>query len=254
MLIVAIFGPMFAPYSATLQMFNAGRLLPPGSPDHLLGTDALARDELSRLIVGTRLSLLVAASAVAFGSVIGFSLGITAGYARGRIETVIIRTLDGLLAFPALILALIIAVGLGPGVRSAIIAIGIVSVPGFARLARAQTLRIGSSEYIAAAHAMGARPRRVIRLHVIPNIWIACAAQVALALGYAIPAEATLSFLGLGVQLPIPSWGNMIGDAYTTLGTDPLLMVWPVLAIMITTLSASLLADGLGGESLRSRE
>jgi ABC-type dipeptide/oligopeptide/nickel transport system permease subunit len=245
LLAVAVFGPLFAPYPATLQLFGDGRLLPPGAPRHLLGTDALARDVLSRLIVGTRMSLLISVAAVAIGSLVGFVLGIICGYMRRLVDTVIMRVLDGMLAFPTLILALIIAVGLGPGVRSAIIAIAVVSVPGFARLARAQTLRIGSSDYIAAAHVMGARPTRVIRLHIIPNIWVACAAQAALALGYAIPAEATLSFLGLGVQLPTPSWGNMIGDAYGTLATDPWLMVFPVAAIMITSLSASLLADGL---------
>jgi peptide/nickel transport system permease protein len=254
LVVIAVFGPNLAPYPAALQMFADGRLLPAGSPHHLLGTDSLARDVLSRLIVGTRMSLLVSVAAVGTGSVVGFALGITAGYVRGWVETVIVRILDGLLAFPTLILALVIAVGLGPGVRSAILAIAIVSVPGFARLARAQTLRIGSAEYITAAHVMGAVPTRVIRLHIIPNIWVACAAQVALALGYAIPAEATLSFLGLGVQLPMPSWGNMIGDAYTTLASDPALMVWPVVAIMITTLCASLLADGLGSRISRVGE
>jgi ABC-type dipeptide/oligopeptide/nickel transport system permease subunit len=249
LLLVAIIGPFFAPYPATQQFFNDGRLLPPGSPHHLLGTDALARDVLSRLIVGTRMSMLISVAAVAVGSVVGFLLGISSGYLRGPADTVIMRVMDGVLAFPTLILALIIAVGLGPGVRSAIIAIGVVSVPGFARLARAQTLRIGSSEYIASAHVMGAKTIRVLRMHIIPNIWVPCAAQAALALGYAIPAEATLSFLGLGVQPPTPSWGNMIGDAYATLANDPWLMTWPVLAIMITTLSASLLADGLAAAS-----
>jgi peptide/nickel transport system permease protein len=249
-LLVALFGPLLAPYPATEQLFgtgpNGGRLLSPGSPGHLLGTDLLARDELSRLIVGTRMSLLISVAAVVIGSAIGLPLGITAGYFRGRFETVVVRVLDGLLAFPTLVLALIIAVGLGPGVKSAVVAIAIASVPGFARLARAQTLKVGSSDYIAAAHVMGASRRRVIRLHIGPNIWEACAAQAALALGYAIPAEATLSFLGLGVQLPTPSWGNMIGDAFTTLSVDVWPMVFPVLAIMLTVVCASLLADGLG--------
>ena len=245
LLLVAIVGPIFAPYPATSQLFSDGRLLPPGSPHHLLGTDALARDVLSRLIVGTRMSLLISVAAVATGSAVGFLLGIASGYLRGAADTVIMRIMDGLQAFPTIILALIIAVGLGPGVRSAIIAISVVSVPGFARLARAQTLRVGNSEYIAAAHVMGAKTIRVLRMHIVPNIWVPCIAQAALALGFAIPAEATLSFLGLGVQPPTPSWGNMIGDAYATLASDPWLMVFPVLAIMITTLSASLLADGL---------
>jgi ABC-type dipeptide/oligopeptide/nickel transport system permease subunit len=244
---VALFGPLAAPYSPTVQLFRAGRLLPPGSPHHLLGTDGLARDLLSRLLVGTRMSLLVAGAAVAAGSIAGFVLGVICGYFRGPVDMIVMRVLDGLLAFPTLVLALVIAVSLGPGTRSAIIAIGTVSVPGFARLARAQTLQVGSSEYITAAKVMGAKATRIIRLHVIPNIWIACAAQAALALGYAIPAEATLSFLGLGVQLPTPSWGNMISDAFTTLATDPWPMVFPVVAVLITTLSASLLADGLAG-------
>jgi peptide/nickel transport system permease protein len=162
--------------------------------------------------------------------------------------------LDGLLAFPTVILALIFAVALGPGVRSAIVAIAIVGVPSFARLARAQTVRCRGSAYVAAARAMGASPLRLICTHIVPNISTACVAQAALALGYAIPAEATLSFLGLGVQLPTPSWGNMIGESYATLASDPWPMFFPVLAIMVTALSASLLADALGATPMRHGE
>lgn len=250
LILVAILGPALAPYPPNLQQFSAGRLLTPGAPGHLLGTDLLARDELSRLLAGTRESLLIAVSAVALGGIVGFTLGVLAGYVRGPFETIVVRLLDGLLAFPTVILALTLAVAMGPGVRSAVIAIAVVSVPSFARLARAQTLRAAGSTYVAAGRAMGAGPVRLIGVHIVPNIRTACIAQAALALGYAIPAEATLSFLGLGVQLPTPSWGNMISESYTTLASDPWPMILPVLAIMVTTLSASLLADAFGAKRL----
>lgn len=249
LVLVAIFAQSLAPMSPIVQDFGDGRLLPPGSPGHLLGTDLLARDELSRLIVGTQMSLLISFASVTIGVVVGLSLGIVAGFSGGWIDVAIMRVMDSMLAFPTLILALIISVALGSGVQSAIIAIAVVSIPGFVRLARSQTLRVRQAEYVAASRVIGTTPLRIVLVGILPNIWRPCAAQAALTIGFAIPAEATLSFLGLGVQLPTPSWGNMIGDAYSTLTFDYWLVLWPVAAIMITALSASLMADALSETS-----
>jgi peptide/nickel transport system permease protein len=150
-----------------------------------------------------------------------------------------------LLAFPMVVLALAIAAALGPGFRNTLIAISVVQVPGFARLVRAQTLRVMTHDYVRAAKAIGAKPVRVVGLHVIPNIWGPVVAQGVLALGSTIPAAATLSFLGLGVQPPSPDWGNMIADGYQALSRSPWVMLLPSLAIVLTVSAASIVADGL---------
>jgi peptide/nickel transport system permease protein len=243
--LIAIVGPDIAPYSPTQQRFQDGTLLPPGSKAHLLGTDQLARDLLSRLLVGTRVSMALALSAIGAGLLIGALIGLATGYARGWLDSALMRTMDALLAFPMVVLALAIAAALGPGFRNTLIAISVVQVPGFARLVRAQTLRVMTQDYVRAAKAIGAKPVRVVGLHVIPNIWGPVVAQGVLALGSTIPAAATLSFLGLGVQPPSPDWGNMIADGYQALSRSPWVMLLPSLAIVLTVSAASIVADGL---------
>ncbi len=243
--VMAIVGPDIAPYSPTQQRFQDGTLLPPGSKGHLLGTDQLARDLLSRLLVGTRVSMALAVSAIGFGLIIGALIGVATGYARGWLDSVLMRAMDALLAFPMVVLALAIAAALGPGFRNTLIAISVVQVPGFARLVRAQTLRVMTHDYVSAAKAIGAKPVRVVRVHVIPNIWGPVVAQGVLSLGSTIPAAATLSFLGLGVQPPSPDWGNMIADGYQALSRSPWVMLFPSLAIVFTVSAASIVADGL---------
>jgi peptide/nickel transport system permease protein len=243
--LIAIVGPDIAPYSPTQQRFQDGTLLAPGSKAHLLGTDQLARDLLSRLLVGTRVSMALALSAIGAGLLIGALIGLATGYARGWLDSVLMRTMDALLAFPMVVLALAIAAALGPGFRNTLIAISVVQVPGFARLVRAQTLRVMTHDYVRAAKAIGAKPVRVVGLHVIPNIWGPVVAQGVLALGSTIPAAATLSFLGLGVQPPSPDWGNMIADGYQALSRSPWVMLLPSLAIVLTVSAASIVADGL---------
>jgi peptide/nickel transport system permease protein len=241
----AVFGPMLAPYPPALQRFQDGILLPPGSPGHLLGTDQLARDILSRLLVGTRTSLSISLISVLIGLGLGGWIGVVAASRGGWVDAVLMRVMDALLAFPALVLALIIAVSLGPSVSNTVIAIAVVMVPGFARLARARALQVKGSDFVAAARAIGASRRRIIVRHIIPNIWGPLVAQAILAMGSAIPAEATLSFLGLGVQLPNPSWGNMIADGYAILSRSPWGIVFPAIAMVLTVGSASIFGDGI---------
>jgi ABC-type dipeptide/oligopeptide/nickel transport system permease subunit len=241
----SLLGPVLAPYPPELQRFNDGILLPPGSEGHLLGTDQLARDLLSRLLVGARTSLMIAASAVAIGLFAGGAIGIIAGFWGGVLDAILMRIMDGVLAFPILVLALVIAASLGPNLRNTVIAISVVMVPSFARLVRAQTMRVMRLEYVAAARVAGASALRISLYHIVPNIWGPIFAQAVLAVGVAIPAEATLSFLGLGVQLPTPSWGNMIADGYAALSRSPWVMAIPSIGIILTVTSASVLADAL---------
>ncbi|GIU97827.1 MAG: dipeptide ABC transporter permease DppC [Actinomycetota bacterium] len=243
--LLAILGPLLAPYPPEEQRFADGVLLGPGSPGHLLGTDQLARDLLSRLLVGTRVSLGVALAAVVLGLGLGLLIGGIAGMRGGWVDAVLMRAMDALLAFPALVLALVIAAALGPSLRTTVLAISIVMAPGFARLVRSLTLRERARDYVAAARASGASAGRIARVHILPNIWAPLGAQAALAFGHAIPAEAALSFLGLGVQLPDPSWGNMISEGYAYLSLSPWGVVLPSIMIVCTVASISILADGV---------
>jgi ABC-type dipeptide/oligopeptide/nickel transport system permease subunit len=243
--LLALIGPLFAPYSPLAQDFSQGNLLPPGSHGHLLGTDQLARDILSRAIYGLRTSLFVSIVAVAISVGVGSAVGILCGYRGGAVDAALMRLMDALLSFPTLVLALVIAVSLGPSLRNTIFAIGVVGIPGFSRLVRAQTQRIMGMEYVTAAKVTGSGPLRISAVHIVPNIIGPIVGQAVLALGYAIPAEATLSFLGLGVQPPSPSLGNMISDGYVSLGRSPWVLLVPAVLVMLTVASSSLVADEL---------
>lgn len=251
-LAMAVVGPLLVPYDPDLQRFEDGILQPPLTADHLLGTDQLARDLLSRLVEGARTSLLIAGGATAIGLVAGVLVGVVAGFRGGIVDSVLMRIMDALLAFPALVLALVIAVGLGPSGRNAAIAIGAVITPGFARLARTLTLRERGRDYILAARVAGASGARIVRVHVLRNIWGPIAAQAVLAFGHAVPSEAALSFLGLGVQPPTPSWGTMIAEGYQYLSKSPWGMLLPAIMIVLTVGSASVLADAARRRSAES--
>jgi ABC-type dipeptide/oligopeptide/nickel transport system permease subunit len=241
--VMAVAGPLLAPYDPTLQRFADGILQPPLSAGHLLGTDQLARDLLSRLMAGARTSLAIAGGATLMGLVTGVLIGVVAGFRGGVADTVLMRVMDAMLAFPALVLALVIAASLGPNGRNTAIAIAVVQVPGFARVARSLTLRERERDYVNAARVAGASATRIVRVHVIPNVWGPIAAQAVLALGHAVPSEAALSFLGLGVQPPTPSWGNMIAEGYQYIDKSAWPMVLPAICIVLTVGSISLLAD-----------
>jgi len=242
--LVALLAPLIAPHDP-LAVHPDDSYLPPLSPSHLLGTDELGRDLFSRVLWGARVSLPVAFVAVAVGLVAGGIIGLVSGYAGGTTDLVLMRFIDALLAFPGLILAIGLVAALGPGLRNAMIAIGIVAVPIYARLVRAQVLQLKQMEFITATRSLGARPSRLVLRHIVPNLLNPVLVQVSLSAGFAILAEATLSFLGLGAQVPTPDWGQMINSGRTFLNNDAWLAIVPGAAISVTVFSFNWLGDAL---------
>jgi peptide/nickel transport system permease protein len=240
---LAIFAPWIAPHSAIKTNFED--LLKPPTSAHIMGTDDLGRDVLSRVIYGTRTSLLAGVISVGIAVAIGLPLGLLAGFYRGRLDDVLMRLTDAMLSFPFLVLALAMAAVLGAGLDRAMIAIGIVFTPAFLRLSRGQVLSEREQNYVEAARALGSGDGRIIWRHILPNIVSPVLVQASLNTAAAITAEAALSFLGLGTQPPTPSWGSMLNIAQAYLGTAPWLALWPGLAIFITVLSINLTGDGL---------
>jgi peptide/nickel transport system permease protein len=215
------------------------------SPGHLLGTDALGNDILSRLLYGGRVSLEVGLGANAIGLLVGGFIGMFAGFKGGLVESTIMRVLDVFLAFPALILAIVIATYLGPSKLNVIWAISLFSVPAFSRLARAATLRLREQVYISAAKLAGHRDRTILLRHVAPNVLPQLLTFGLLSVGIAIVVEATLSFLGLGVPPPQASWGNMISAGQADLAAHPELVLVPSALLFVTVMALNLLGDAL---------
>jgi peptide/nickel transport system permease protein len=226
------------------QQHAKDRMQPP-SRQYIFGTDEFGRDVYSRLIRGATNSLSIAFVSVALASVVGATLGTLAGYFGGRTDNTIMRIMDLFFAFPAILLALAIIAALGPGFRNTILAISIVYMPIFARVARGPVLTVRATEYVTAARCVGARDGRILGRHVLPNIAPPLIVQVSLALSWAILTEAGLSFLGLGIQPPEPSWGSMLSEARSLLELAPWLAIFPGLAIMFCVLGFNLLGDGL---------
>jgi peptide/nickel transport system permease protein len=222
------------------------------SATHLLGTDDLGRDTLSRLIYGAQQVLAVGFIATGLALISGTAIGLVAGYKRGVHDTILMTVMDGLLAIPGLVLALAIMSALGPGLTNAMLAIGITGIPVFARLVRGQTVATRNLEFVHAARLIGAGPTRVAVWHVLPNIASAIVVQASLSMALAILAEAGLSFLGLGVQPPTPTWGGMVTTARGFLQRDPWLMLAPGAALCATVVALNLLGDALR-DSLDSR-
>jgi peptide/nickel transport system permease protein len=242
--LVALLAPVISPHDPiATEPDNA--YLPPLSPAHPLGTDELGRDLLSRALWGARVSLPVAFVAVAVGLVVGGLIGLVSGY-RGRVtDLLLMRVIDALLAFPALILAVAIVAALGPSLANAMIAIGVVAVPVYARLVRGQVLQLREMEFVTATRSLGATPLRIVFRHLVPNLLNPVIVQVSLSAGFAILAEATLSFLGLGAQVPTPDWGQMINSGARFLNNDPWLAIVPGVAISVTVYSFNFLGDAL---------
>ena len=240
---VAIFAPWVAPYSPSETDFEA--LLAKPSLDHLLGTDELGRDILSRIIWGARASIQAGVFATLLAIVIAVPIGLVAGYFRGWADLVISRLTDVLLAFPFLILAVGLAAILGPSLLNATLAIGIAAVPGLVRITRGETLALREEDYVRAAVVNGASDLVVLGRHILPNMTSTLLVQATVTIPAAIIAEAALSFLGLGVQPPTPSWGVMLADAQSYLSEAPQLALYPGLAIFFCSLSFNLLGDGL---------
>ena len=242
-LLLALFANMISPYSPVEQDLSA--ILQKPSPQHLLGTDNIGRDILSRIIYGARVSVEAGVVSVGFALVIGLLMGLAAGYWLGWIDDLLMRIADALWSFPSLVLALAIAAALGPGLVNAMIAIGVVFIPVFARLVRSSTLSVREREYVLAARVVGATDRRIIGRYILPNVIAPIVVQASLMIAGAIITEASLSFLGLGVQPPAPSWGGMLRDAYQFMQIAPWVSFFPGAAIFITVLGVNLLGDGL---------
>jgi len=242
--LVAVLAPVIAPYSPTTQ--NIAEMLAEPSAAHWLGTDDLGRDVLSRLLPASAMSLYASVLAVAVASAIGIPIGFVSGFVGGWFDEGISRMIDTLLSFPAIVLAVGVTGALGIGLTNSMIAVGIVFSPTLARLARAQTLVIKHELYVDAARCFGASPWRIIRRHIVPNAIQPVIVQITLLLAVGLLAEASLSFLGLGVQPPTPSWGAMLARAYNYMEIAPEQMYPPGLAILFTALAFNAL-----GESLR---
>ena len=242
--VVALLSPWIAPHNPLLVDADNPRL-PPG-PGHLLGTDELGRDVLSRVMWGGRISLPVAFVAVGVGLIVGGVTGVTAGYRGGATDLLLMRLVDGILAFPALILAIALVAALGPSLKNAMIAIGVVQIPVYARLTRAQVLQLKSLDFVTAARALGASPIWIVARHLVPNLLNPLIVQISLSAASAMLAEATLSFLGLSAPPPTPDWGFMIntGQSFLVNG-DWWMTVGPGAAICLAVFGFNWLGDAL---------
>jgi peptide/nickel transport system permease protein len=240
--VVALAAPLIAPYDPDAQ--ESERLLPP-SVANLMGTDELGRDTFSRIVFGARVSLQVGIISVFIALLIGAIFGITAGFLQGRVDAWLMRGVDIMFAFPGLVLAIVIAGLLGASRTNAMIAIGLVYAPAFARVIRGSVLSVMSEPYVEAGRVVGATNGRLVRQYVLPNIVAPLIVMVSVYLSSAILSEAALSFLGLGTQPPEPAWGGMLNLARTYMEISPWMAIFPGLAIMIVVLGFNFLGDGL---------
>jgi peptide/nickel transport system permease protein len=244
LLFVAAFADVLAPHSATVGDLRGARLMP-ASAEHWLGTDDLGRDILSRLIYGSRLTLFVVVLVAIIAAPIGLVVGTVAGYAGGWTDAILMRITDIFLAFPKLVLALAFVAALGPGIENAVIAIAITSWPPYARIARAETMTVRNSDYIAAVRLMGASPARIVLLHIMPLCVSSLIVRVTLDMAGIILTAAGLGFLGLGAQPPLPEWGAMIASGRRFILDQWWVAAAPGAAILIVSLGFNLLGDGL---------
>jgi peptide/nickel transport system permease protein len=243
LILLGIFGPYLAPYDPNEINFDI-RFAPP-SFAHPMGADDFGRDVLSRIMVGARVSLQVGIIAVGIAATVGTTLGLLAGYSNRVVDEVVMRTMDVLFAFPAILLAIAIMAALGKGVTNAMIAIGIVYTPIFARIARGSVLTLRGQEFVEAARSIGVGHLRILFRHIFPNATAPLIVEVSLSLAFAILAEAALSFFGLGTQPPDPSWGRMLSEGRAYFRQSAWLGIFPGLAIMFTVMGFNFLGDGL---------
>ncbi|MGE0598669.1 MAG: ABC transporter permease [Dehalococcoidia bacterium] len=243
MVILAVGAHWIAPYDPLAQ--NVRERLEGPSWAHPFGTDAIGRDVLSRMVYGTRVSLVAALGAVSLSVAVGVSLGLLSGYAGGLLDEVIMRLVDSIVAFPAIILALAFVTAFGASLSSVIIALAVVSIPLYARLMRAQVMAVKESDFVLAARSSGANPLRVVGRHILPNVMSPIIVAATLGMSYAILAEASLSFLGAGVQPPTPTWGGMLNDAARYIHTNTYMTIFPGAAIFALVLSLNFLGDTL---------
>ena len=243
LVVVALFAPVIAPYEVN-DISIVDRFSPP-SGDHLFGTDELGRDIFSRVVIASRVSLRVGFIAVGIALLIGVPIGLAAGYYGRGIDSFLMRAMDILFSFPAILLAIAILAVLGPGVGNAMIAIGIVYTPIFARITRGSVLSVKTQVFVTAARSLGSTDARILRTHILPNVVAPIIVQTSLSLAFAILSEAALSFLGLGVQPPDPAWGRMLADGRSFFQDAPWMAIFPGLAILFTVMSFNFVGDGL---------
>lgn len=242
-LLMAVFAPLIAPYNVA-EIHAKERLMAP-SAKYIFGTDNFGRDIFSRIVFGAQVSLVVGLVSVSIAAGLGFLLGLAAGYFEGRTESAIMMVMDILFAFPSILLALLIVAALGTSIVNTMIAIGIVNIPVFARTVRAQVKAIKSIDYVSSAKSVGIRDSAILFRHITPNALAPFTVQATLALSGAILTEATMSFLGLGIQPPSPSWGSMLSEARTYMEMAPWMVIFPALFIVLTILSFNLMGDAL---------
>ena len=240
----AVFAPWVAPYGP-LEMNLLEPYLPPGSPGHLLGTDNFGRDILSRIIYGSRISLLIGIVVVSIASVVGTVLGVMAGYWGGWVDNLVMRLVEIFYAFPFLILVIAVIALFGPSIFNVMWVLGLVSWPLYARLVRGQVLTLRETDYIEAARAAGVGPWRIMFRHILPNSLTPVLVTATFGIPEAILASAALGFLGLGVQPPTPEWGVMVSEGKDFIRRAPFLITWPGIAVMVVVLSFNFVGDGL---------
>jgi ABC-type dipeptide/oligopeptide/nickel transport system permease subunit len=247
--VFAIFAPLLAPYDPT-RIALPQKLIPPlffagGNSAYVLGTDALGRDVLSRLIWGARVSLTVSAAVVLLSSLAGLLIGVAAGYLGGRIDSVLMRFADGSLAFPGILIALLFAISLGPGVTTVIISLSVLGWASYARIVRGEVLRLRNLEFIVGARVVGCTPIRIMTTHLFPNVLDPWVVLLTLQIGLVVLSEATLGFLGAGVPPPTPSWGSLVSDGRNFVDTAWWISFFPGLAIGLLVLCVNYLGDWL---------
>ncbi len=257
LLFVAIFSPLIAPYEPNQVLIGIEDVkkreapcihllgCPEEEPQHFMGIDGNFRDQFSRVIYGTRVSLFIGFSTVSFAIIVGTFLGAIAGYSGGWLDNVIMRSMDVLLAFPSLLLAIAIVSVLGPGLQNALLAIAIVTIPVYARVIRGSVLSVKEQDFVSASRALGASPLQLVFVRILPNALPPLIVQATLGIATAILDAAALSFLGLGAQPPLSEWGTMLGSERNQVFTAPHLVFFPGIAIMVTVLAFNLLGDGL---------
>lgn len=243
LVMLAIFAPVLAPYSPTAQ--HPGQELQPPGSQFPLGSDELGRDLLSRILYGARVSFIVGVLATSIGAILGITTGLIAGYAGGWTDSVIMRFYDVLLAFPGIIIGIAVISVLGPGTVNVAWALALGGMPFFARLMRSLVLSERERDYVQAARCLGAGSNRIMVRHVLPNAIPPLLVQLSLAMGFAVLAEAGLSFLGLGVQPPDPSWGSMLNDSRAYLRESPWYGLWPGVALTVLLIGLNYLSDAL---------
>jgi len=254
LILVAIFAEQISPYDPTKIIKESKRRTPPcihllgcpkDQPQHIFGLDSNTRDLFSRVVFGSRLSLQVGIASIGFAILVGGIIGAVSGYVGGWTDNIIMRVMDVLMAFPSMLLAIAIVTVLGTGLINALLAIGIVSIPRYARLIRATILSVKEMEFVQASRALGASPLRLLVVRILPNAFTPLIVQGTLGIATAIIDAAALSFLGLGAEPPRPEWGLMMGEEKNSVFNAPHLLIFPGLAITMTVLSFNLLGDGL---------